>query len=115
MRISLLNHQPELESYETQKTSQLKAMTRIIMAIFIMLLTPQVSWAVDYELWIGNTQITDANRGDIKSARPDSIENCLPLYPISNHTVLVTPMFLSTRILLLLIKLLKKSQASLLI
>ena len=64
---TLLNHQPELESCETQKTSQLKAMTRILMALFIMLLTPQVSWAVDYELWIGNTQITDANCGDIKT------------------------------------------------
>ena len=64
---TLLNHQPELESCKTQKTSQLKAMTRIIMALFIMLLTPQVSWAVDYELWIGNTQITDANCGDIKT------------------------------------------------
>ena len=68
MRTSLLNNQPELESYETQKTSQLKAMTRILMAIFIMLLTPQVSWAqTEYDLWVGDTRITDANCGDIKT------------------------------------------------
>ena len=35
---TLLNHQPELESCETQKTTQLKAMTRILMAMIAMLL-----------------------------------------------------------------------------
>ena len=51
---TLLNHQPELESCKTQKTSQLKAMTRILMAMIAMLLIPQVSWAqTEYNVFIG--------------------------------------------------------------
>ena len=53
--MTLLNQRPELESYETQKTSQLKAMTRILMAMIAMLLIPQVSWAHDeYYVFIGH-------------------------------------------------------------
>ena len=85
MRISLLNHQPELESYETQKTSQLKAMTRILMAMIAMLLIPQVSWAqTEYNVFIGQykgdsfprttpvgTTINSNNASDVKH---DSIQ-----------------------------------------
>ena len=82
---TLLNHQPELESYETQKTSQLKAMTRIIMAMIAMLLIPQVSWTqTEYNVFIGQykgdsfprttpvgTTINSNNASDVKH---DSIQ-----------------------------------------
>ena len=82
---TLLNHQPELESCKTQKTSQLKAMTRILMAMIAMLLIPQVSWAqTEYNVFIGQykgdsfprttpvgTTINSNNASDVKH---DSIQ-----------------------------------------
>ena len=66
MRTSLLNNQPELRSCETQKTSQLKAMTRILMAFFAMLLIPQVSWAqTEYDVFIGHYDSNSQTRKGI--------------------------------------------------
>nr|MCR5578774.1 hypothetical protein [Prevotella sp.] len=85
MRMTLLNQRPELESCKTQKTTQLKAMTRILMAMIAMLLIPQVSWAqTEYNVFIGQykgdsfprttpvgTTINSNNASDVKH---DSIQ-----------------------------------------
>lgn len=51
---------------------------RIMMALFALMLIPQGAWAQgaagnSYNLWIGGTQVTDANRGNLLAAKTDSV------------------------------------------
>jgi hypothetical protein len=48
-----------------QKANQLNAITRILMVLFVMLLIPQIIWADDYPLTIGNKQVTSANANNV--------------------------------------------------
>ena len=38
---------------------------RLLPVLFAMLLMPNSAWAEDYDLWIGDIQVTDANKGNV--------------------------------------------------
>ena len=38
---------------------------RLLSVLFAMLLMPLSAWAEDYDLWIGDIQVTDANKGNV--------------------------------------------------
>ena len=64
MRKSLLNNQPELRSREMQKTMRQNAMTKILMALFAILLIPQGLWAQTYYgLFIGHYELSSIGSG----------------------------------------------------
>lgn len=65
MKEKLLNHQQKPRPFG-MKTRRLNAVTRILMVLFAMMLIPIVSLAqTSYPLWIGGTQVTDANKSAI--------------------------------------------------
>jgi len=39
-----------------------------LLALFVMLLTPHEAWAEDYDLWIGDVRVTDANKDNLAAA-----------------------------------------------
>ena len=38
---------------------------RLLSVLFAMVIIPNMAWAVDYDLWIGDIQVTDANKGNV--------------------------------------------------
>ena len=38
---------------------------RLLPVLFAMVIIPNMAWAVDYDLWIGDIQVTDANKGNV--------------------------------------------------
>ena len=76
MRRRLVNQQLE--------PRRLNALAKILLALFALLLTPNLAWAEDYQLWIGGTQVTDANKGNIQS---DSITAGYVSYDSSTQTL----------------------------
>ena len=57
MRKRLVNQQLE--------PRRLNALAKIFLALFALLLTPNLAWAEDYQLWIGGTPVTDTNAGNV--------------------------------------------------
>ena len=48
--------------------SNLTRRLRQFLVLFTLLLMPLGTWAEDYDLWIGNVQVTDANKDDLAAA-----------------------------------------------
>lgn len=70
MRKRLFNQQSEPGSREAATAQRLSVKARIMMALFALMLIPQGTWAQgaagnSYNLWIGGTQVTDANAGNV--------------------------------------------------
>lgn len=80
MKKRLFNQQSEPGSREAATAQRLSVKARIMMALFALMLIPQGAWAQgaagnSYNLWIGGTQVTDANKGAILSPdRGDSVK-----------------------------------------
>ena len=75
MRKRLFNQQSEPRSREAQKTWRLSVKAKIMMALLALMLIPQGVWAqTNYDLLIGNTKVTSANKENIAiDLPPDSI------------------------------------------
>ena len=74
----LFYQQSEPGSRIAATAQRLSVKARIMMALFALMLIPQGAWAQgaagnSYNLWIGGTQVTDANRGNLLAAKPDSV------------------------------------------
>ena len=70
MRKRLFNQQSEPRSREAQKTWRLSVKAKIMMALIALMLITQGAWAQgaagsSYNLWIGGTQVTDANKSSL--------------------------------------------------
>lgn len=80
MRKRLFYQQSEPGSRVGATAQRLSVKARIMMALFALMLIPQGTWAQgaagnSYNLWIGGTQVTDANKGAILSPdRGDSVK-----------------------------------------
>ena len=70
MKKRLFNQQSEPRSREAQKTWRLSVKAKIMMALIALMLITQGAWAQgtagsSYNLWIGGTQVTDANKSSL--------------------------------------------------
>lgn len=78
MKKRLFNQKPEPGSRIAATAQRLSVKAKIMMALFALMLIPQGVWAQgtagnSYNLWIGGTRVTDANKDAILTPGRDSV------------------------------------------